>query len=81
MDSHSKACSKKIVDELCDYLGYDFASPMCKELHDHVQNCPECQKYIDSVKMTVKVCKNLNEETPCPENVKKNLLERIKNRK
>ena len=73
--------TKKIVNELCNYLGYNFESPMCKELHDHVQNCPECQSYIQSVKVTVKICKDAYKDEPAPDDVKKNLLTMIKAKK
>lgn len=72
--------TKKLVDELCNYLGYNFESPMCKELHDHVQECEECQEYIQSVKATVKICKNVYKEEPTPDNVKQNLLKMISNK-
>lgn len=70
--------AKKIVDELCDYLGYNFGSPMCKELHKHVEECDECQEYIESVKLTVKICQDCNESEPVPQDVKKMLLEKLK---
>lgn len=73
--------TKKIVDELCNYLGYDFQSPMCKELHEHVKHCPECQQYIDSVKMTVKICQDVYPPEPVPEAVKQELLKKIKSTK
>jgi predicted anti-sigma-YlaC factor YlaD len=73
--------SKKVVDQLCNYLGYDFESPMCKELHEHVQNCPECQNYIKSVKLTVNMCKDAYKDVPVPEDVKKELLEKIRLKK
>lgn len=70
--------AKRIVDELCDYLGYDFDSPMCRELHEHVANCPECREYIESVKTTVKVCQNVFQSQPVPEDVKRTLLEKLR---
>ena len=73
--------TKKIVNELCNYLGYDLGSPMCKELHEHVQNCPECQAYIESIKSTVKICKDVYKDVPVPEEVKQNLLIKLKIKK
>ncbi len=70
--------TKKIVNELCNYLGYDLSSPMCKELHEHVQQCPECRAYIESIKSTVKICQDVFKEEPVPEEVKQNLLLKIK---
>lgn len=66
--------TKKIINELCNYLGYDLDGPMCQELHDHVQNNPDLQDYIESVRVTVKVCKNVYEDVPTPKDVKEELL-------
>ncbi|RMH78239.1 MAG: hypothetical protein D6681_20310 [Calditrichaeota bacterium] len=73
--------AKKIVDELCNYLGYDFDSPMCKELHEHVQNCPECRAYIESIKKTVKICQTVYKVEPLPEEVKQELLRKLQQKK
>ncbi len=75
--------TQKIIDELCNYLGYDCESPMCKELHEHVLECEECQQYIDSIKMTVKICKKTlaQNQTPVPDDIKKALLSKIKSPK
>ena len=54
---------------------------MCKELHEHVKHCPECQQYIDSVKMTVKICQDVHPPEPVPETVKQELLKKIKSPK
>lgn len=73
--------TKKIVNELCNYLGYDLESPMCKELHEHVKNCPECQNYIQSIKTTVRICRDVYKEVPVPDDVKQQLLATIQKSK
>lgn len=73
--------SKKVVDQLCNYLGYDFESPMCKELHEHVANCPECHNYIKSVRVTVNVCKKVYKDVPVPDDLKQSLLQKIRVKK
>ena len=70
--------SKKIVNELCNYLGYNLDSSMCRELHDHINECEECRRYIDSVRDTVKVCQKAHEDTRVPTAVKQALLAKIK---
>jgi len=66
--------SQKILDELCNYLGQDLDSPMCKELQSHVKDCPECLEYINSVKVTVNILKENYKSKPLPEELKINLL-------
>ncbi len=73
--------SKKIVNELCNYLGYDLDDCMCKELHEAVETSPELQAYINSIKTTVKICQQVYTEEALPEDVKRELLEKIKSRR
>ncbi|MCB0263117.1 MAG: hypothetical protein KDE52_03530 [Calditrichaeota bacterium] len=73
--------SKKILDELCNYLGYDLEGCMCKELHSAVEKDEDLQEYIDSVKKTVSICKEVYKEECLPEDVKANLLDKIKTKK
>ena len=73
--------SKKIIDELCNYLGYELDDCMCKELHGAVSEDRELQAYIDSVKKTIKICKEVYKEENLPESVKQDLLSKIKSRK
>ncbi len=66
-----------MVNELCQYLGEDLDHPMCKELMQHVEECPECRFYIDTVKMTVNVFRDTHTSKPVPDDVKKNLLKSL----
>ncbi|HQU71215.1 MAG: hypothetical protein KDI06_14850 [Calditrichaeota bacterium] len=69
-----KRHARELIDELCDYLGYDIGSPMCKELHQHINSCKDCQDYIETVNVTVKICQDSNPEKPCPDDIKNKLL-------
>ncbi len=69
--------TKKIVNELCHYLGHDLDSPACLELHRHLEKCPECQAYIQSIKQTVQLCKNLYASQQLPTEVKLRILKSL----
>ncbi|MBN2366609.1 MAG: hypothetical protein EH225_11930 [Calditrichaeota bacterium] len=73
MKKHTKA----LIDELCQHLGEDLDHPMCKELVQHIQECPECQFYLDTVKMTVNIFRETHKPESVPEDVKKNLLKSL----
>ncbi|GAB4337577.1 MAG: hypothetical protein Kow0037_20550 [Calditrichia bacterium] len=73
--------NKKLIDELCDYLGEDLENPMCQELLEHVQQCDSCREYIESIKITVSVCKETAKPEPLPEELKNNLLKTLKEKK
>jgi hypothetical protein len=73
-----KKHDKKVLNELCSYLGEDLDNPMCQELIQHVEECPDCRFYLDTVKMTVHVFQKTHPTTPVPNDVKENLLKTLK---
>ncbi len=66
--------TKKIIIELCSYLGEDLDQPMCMELWEHVQKCPQCQEYIHSVKTTIEIIRDIHEPRKAPAEVKERIL-------
>ena len=63
MNSHEHShLHEKTFHEICDYLGGDLDSPFCKEVRDHLDSCPECKIYLDSIKQTVYLFRD-NEKT------------------
>ncbi|MBN8705517.1 MAG: hypothetical protein J0L62_06550 [Bacteroidetes bacterium] len=55
---------KKIVYEICERMGEDMTSPHCKEIMHHIEDCPECKAYLESLKKTVHVYRKTREEIP-----------------
>jgi hypothetical protein len=49
-----KKC-KPFLERLCDALGEDISSPLCKELQEHLASCPDCSLQVDSVRRTVEI--------------------------
>ena len=64
--------------EICDYLGEDLDSKLCKGVKEHLDSCPECKIYIDSIKKTVKLCKENEKSYKTPKNCKDKILNYIK---
>jgi len=38
---------------VCDNLDQNLDSPRCREIRRHLESCPDCMAYLDSVKKTV----------------------------
>ncbi len=76
-----KKHSKRIINELCNYLGQDLNHPMCKELLRHVEECPDCRIYLDTIKMTVNLYRKTHQNQPVPDNVKESLFKSLKIKK
>ena len=60
---------KKMVEQICDFMGEDIDSPACQEVADHLKLCPTCKVYFDTVKKTVTLCRDMDNDTTVPEEV------------
>ena len=74
---------KQMMKNICEYMGEDINSLACKEVEEHLQQCPTCRVYFDTVKKTVTLCQEMEEEKKLPDDVKSRLfkvldLEQIK---
>ncbi|MDF1543717.1 MAG: anti-sigma factor [bacterium] len=59
-----KKCSDYIQD-LNDYLDGEISPELCEEIDKHVGECKNCRLMVDSMKMTVKLCREgKSEELP-----------------
>ena len=44
---------RTIFRHICENLDQDMDSPACREIRRHVDGCPECIDYLNSMKSTV----------------------------
>lgn len=57
-------CIKRIED-ICGALGEDLDSAKCLEIKKHLDECPTCCAYVDTIKKTVEIYKILpDKEVP-----------------
>ena len=47
-----KEC-RKVYRRICENLDQGLDSPQCREIKRHLENCPDCLAYLDSLKKTV----------------------------
>ncbi len=59
MNEHKPSC-KEVMHHICDNLGEDINSPKCIAIREHLENCPNCQKYFHSIDATISFYKNYN---------------------
>ena len=76
---------EEMVRLICDYMGEDLDSPACREVQEHFDSCPTCKVYFDTVKKTVTLCRQCDEEEKVPDEVRTRLfnvlhLEEIRNK-
>ena len=54
---------KERIKQICELMGEDLDSPACQEMMKHINDCPTCKIYYDTIKKTVLLCR----ENDCPE--------------
>lgn len=61
MKNNNVSC-KEVMSHICDSLGEDLDSPKCINIKSHLENCPSCQKYFNSIDSTITFYKKYNVE-------------------
>ena len=65
---------KQIVKEICDFMGEDIDAPACREVAEHLETCPTCQIQLDTIKRTVTLCREMEDNKKLPTDVNNRLL-------
>jgi len=58
-----------LYKQICEYLGCDLNSEPCKQIQDHMAECPNCEVYVDKVRKTVNLYKTIDNCDDIPEDV------------
>ncbi len=53
---------KKYMLEICEEVDHDLTSLTCRKLREHLENCPDCAAYYDSLKKTIVLYRNYDVE-------------------
>ncbi|HOJ03588.1 MAG TPA: hypothetical protein PK916_06265 [Bacteroidota bacterium] len=71
MHTHFANC-QEVVDYICGHFGEDENSERCRELKKHLDACPDCSTYCDSMDKMIGLYRAAS---PCfPEDARKSLL-------
>ena len=65
---------KEVYKQICDFMGEDLDTPVCKEVAEHLESCPNCKVYLDTVKKTVTICQETEKEIEIPQDIKNRLF-------
>lgn len=49
---------RKAYRYICDNLDERLDSPRCRQIRQHLEKCPNCRAYLDSIKKTVALYKS-----------------------
>ena len=67
--------------KLCDYLGENIDSDVCSEMRDHIDSCPKCKLYFESVKQMVNIYRKNEVAESVPEDCREKLISLIAEKK
>ncbi len=62
---HDHDCGQ-IFAMLSEYLDRELPQATCEELDAHISDCPECVQFIESLRRSVKLCRQFGESQPLP---------------
>ena len=68
---------KKIFKQICDFLGEDIDTPLCKEVANHLEKCPDCKVQFDTIRKTVTLCREKEETKKVPDDVTQRLIKTL----
>jgi predicted anti-sigma-YlaC factor YlaD len=46
---------KDVFRHICDNLDHNLESPECHAIKEHIDGCPDCIVYLDSLKQTIRL--------------------------
>ena len=73
-----KKCSN-ILEQVCEILCEDINAELCEEIKKHLEMCPKCCAYINSIKKTVHLIKIIEEDVEkVPEDIHRRLHKALK---
>jgi len=64
----------KLQKKICAEFGADLDSPLCQEVGDLMDECPECRVYYDTMKRSVKLYRVAEDEESLPASVSERLF-------
>jgi len=55
-------------------MGEDLNDPACLEMQEHINKCPTCKVYYDTIKKTVLLCRENDCQEELPNDVNRRLM-------
>jgi anti-sigma factor RsiW len=62
---HDHDCGQ-IFSMLSEYLDRELPPATCEEFEEHIKDCPECVQFLESLKRSMKICRQFGDSQPLP---------------
>ncbi|MFQ6604649.1 MAG: anti-sigma factor family protein [Fidelibacterota bacterium] len=73
MNNHKKNLLKLLEQQ----LGQDIDADLFREVAQHMEECPDCKIYVDSVKQTINLYRSTENEQAIPDDVSDRLYKTL----
>ena len=67
---------REYLENLCAYVDGEADDSICREIEKHLADCPDCRVMVDTLRQTVKLCREGSEE-PMPDDLKARMEEML----
>ena len=74
MEGHN---CRHMLGALSDYVDGELASELCAELERHLQTCPNCTVVVNTLRKTVELYQETDEEDALPQAVRQRLFAKL----
>ncbi len=71
------ASCRQLLSTLGDYVDGTLSAELCSELERHMKDCPRCRIVVNTLKKTIELYQETDEDTPLPEDVRERLYLRL----
>ena len=77
MSQNTSGACRDTLHRISAYLDGDLPAPVCDEIERHCQECPDCAKFVASLRRTVGLCREIG-QAPLPAAVRERARERVR---
>lgn len=71
---HGPGC-RELASRLSEYLDQEVDPAVCAEIEGHLDDCPPCRDFLESIRRTVHLVREVPEPAALPDDVKRRIVE------
>ena len=71
-----KSC-KDMLTDLSDYIDGSAEEALCQEIEQHMEDCPDCQIFVDTLEKTIYLYRQQDEALSLPEGSRSRLYQAL----
>jgi anti-sigma factor (TIGR02949 family) len=77
MKKHDHKNCRHLLHSLSEFIDGSLAENLCSEIERHLEDCPDCNVVVDSLRKTVYLYRTSSEPADVPAEVKERLFQKL----